>query len=98
METNSMPTVYIGKKNMSYYVNVCLKLLEKGNNKFIIEGLGSNIRKAVDAANFLMLFYKKGRLIISKVDIDMVEKGIIRGLPKKVSRIRIEIDREINTV
>ncbi len=93
METKSTPVIYIGKKNMSYYINVCLKLLDKGNRKFVIEGLGNNIRKAVDAVNFLMILYKKGDLNIRNIDIDLVEKGIVRGLPKKVSRIRIEIER-----
>ena len=93
METESTPVIYIGKKNMSYYINVCLKLLDKGNKRFVIEGLGNNIRKAVDAANFLMILYKKGDLSVRTINIDLVEKGIVRGLPKKVSRIRIEIEK-----
>ena len=93
METESTPVIYIGKKNMSYYINVCLKLLDKGNKRFVIEGLGNNIRKAVDAANFLMILYKKGDLSVKTINIDLVEKGIVRGLPKKVSRIRIEIEK-----
>jgi DNA-binding protein Alba len=93
METESTPVIYIGKKNMSYYINVCLKLLDKGNKRFVIEGLGNNIRKAVDAANFLMVLYKKGDLSVKTINIDLVEKGIVRGLPKKVSRIRIEIEK-----
>ncbi len=93
METESTPVIYIGKKNMSYYINVCLKLLDKGNKRFVIEGLGNNIRKAVDAANFLMVLYKKGGLSVKTINIDLVEKGIVRGLPKKVSRIRIEIEK-----
>lgn len=93
METNNIPTIYVGKKNMSYYVNVCLKLLDKGTVRFVIEGLGTNIRKAVDVANFLRILYKKGKIEIRNTDIDLVEKGIVRGLPQKVSRIRIEMEK-----
>ncbi len=89
-----IPTIYIGKKNMSYYLNVCLRLLEKGKNHFIIEGLGDNVKKAVDVANFLRIFYRKGGIKITNIDIDLIEKDIVRGLPRKVSRIRIEIERE----
>lgn len=91
MEEDEAPTIYIGKKNMSFYVNVCIKLLERGVNKFILEGLGSNIIKAVDAANFLRVLYKKGKIEVNRVNLDLVDKGVVRGLPKKVSRIRIEI-------
>lgn len=85
--------VYIGKKNMSYYVNVCLKLLDKGNKKFVIEGLGNNVKKAVDVVNFLKVLYKKGIVEVKNTDIDLVEKGVVRGLPKKISRIRIEVEK-----
>lgn len=93
MEMKNIPTVYIGKKNMSYYVNVCLKLLDKGVDQFAIEGLGSNIRKTVDVVNFLKVLYKKGKIEIMNTDIDLVEKGVVRGLPKKVSRIRIMVEK-----
>jgi DNA-binding protein Alba len=85
------PVIYVGKKNMSFYVNVCMKLLEKGVDRFILEGLGNNVIKAVDAANFLRILYKKGIVEIQKIDLDLIDKGIVRGLPKKVSRIRIEM-------
>jgi len=89
------PTVYIGKKNMSYYINVCLKLFEKKNNKqVIVEGMGSNIKKAVDVANFLRFIYKTTRINIEDISIDLVEGEVVRGLPKKVSRIRITLSRE----
>lgn len=93
METDNIPIIYIGKKNMSYYVNVCLKLLDKGTVRFVIEGLGTNIRKAVDVANFLRVLYKKGGVEIRNADIDLVERGVVRGLPQKVSRIRIEMEK-----
>ncbi|MEM0056979.1 MAG: hypothetical protein QXH96_00655 [Candidatus Geothermarchaeota archaeon] len=87
-------TIYVGKKNMSYYVNACTKLLEKGNDNIVIEGLGENIKKAVDTANFLRLIYKKGSINIKHISIDLIDAGTIRGLPKKVSRIRIEIEKQ----
>lgn len=88
------PTVYIGKKNMSYYINVCLKLFEKNNKQLIVEGMGNNIKKAVDVANFLKFIYKTTKINIEGVLIDLVEGEVIRGLPKKVSRIRITLSRE----
>ncbi len=94
MEEDDVPIIYVGKKNMSYYINVCLKILDKGTDKFIIEGLGINIRKAVDVANFLRIMYKKGRIEVRNTNIDLVEKGVVRGLPQKVSRIRIEMMKE----
>ncbi len=93
--TEEPPTVYVGKKNMSYYINVCLKLLEKKNNRqVVIEGMGSNIKKAVDVANFLRFIYKTTKINIEDISIDLVEGEVVRGLPKKISRIRIVISRE----
>jgi len=90
-QDNQMPTVYIGKKNMSFYINVCVKLFEKGYKKLIIEGLGENVRKAVDVANFLKIFYKNEVIKIDNVYIDLIEGESIRGLPRKVSMIRISV-------
>ncbi len=87
----STPIVYVGKKGMSFYLNVCLKLLEKGAARIVVEALGSNICKAVDVYNYLKYLFGKDSLEIEKVEVDMVEGETIRGLPKKVSRIRIFI-------
>jgi len=86
---DQVPTVYIGRKNMSFYINVCVKLFEKGYKKLIIEGLGENVKKAVDVANFLKIFYKNEVIKIDNVYIDLIEGESIRGLPRKVSMIRI---------
>lgn len=88
------PTVYIGKKNMSYYINVCLKLFEKNNKQLVVEGMGNNIKKAVDVANFLRFIYKTTKINIEGISIDLVEGEVVRGLPKKVSRIRITLSCE----
>jgi len=88
---SDVPTVYVGKKGMSFYLNVCLKLLEKGSYKIILEALGSNICKAVDVYNYLKYLFGQDSLDIEKVEIDMVEGETVRGLPKKVSRLRIHI-------
>jgi len=87
----SVPIVYVGKKGMSFYLNVCLKLLEKGSHEIILEALGSNICKAVDVYNYLKYLFGHDTLDIEKVEIDMVEGETVRGLPKKVSRLRIHI-------
>ena len=61
----------------------------------MVEALGSNICKAVDVYNYLKNLFGKSSLEIEKIEIDMVEGETIRGLPKKVSRIRIHIiDKE----
>ena len=89
-----VPTVYIGKKNMSYYLNVCIKLFNKGYGELIIEGMGRNIIKAVDVANFLNKFYEGSNVKVGDIRIDMVSKGMVRGLPKYVSRIKIYVRKE----
>ncbi len=94
VEEKEIPTVYVGKKNMSYYLNVCIKLLSKGHDELIIEGMGRNIIKAVDVANFLNKFYEDSNVRVEDIKIDMVSKGIIRGLPKYVSRIKIYVKKE----
>ncbi len=91
MDESQIPTVYIGKKNKSFYVNVCIKLFERGERVIVVEALGTNICKAVDVANYFVNMFKKGATAIDKVEIDMVEGQTVRGLPKKVSRIRIYI-------
>ena len=88
---SDVPTVYVGRKGMSFYLNVCLKLLEKGSKRIILEALGSNICKAVDVYNYLKYLFGHDSLEIEKVEIDMVEGETVRGLPKKVSRLRIYI-------
>lgn len=94
MDESEVPIIYIGRKNMSYYLNVCIKLLNKGRDELIIEGMGRNIIKAVDVANFLNKFYEGSNIKINNVKIDMVSKGVVRGLPKYVSRIQIFIAKE----
>jgi len=89
-----IPTIYIGKRNLSYYLNICIKLFDRGSNEIIIEGMGRNIIKAVDVANFINRMYEKSRVVVKDIKIDMVDKGIVRGLPKYVSRIRILISKE----
>ncbi len=88
------PTVYIGRKNMSYYINVCLKLFDKNHPRVVVEGMGQNIKKAVDVANFLRFIYKTSKINIEDISIDLVEGEVVRGLPKKISRIRITLSRE----
>ena len=93
IEESEVPTIYVGKRNMSYYLNVCIKLLDKGYGELIIEGMGKNIIKAVDVVNFLNKFYEGSTVEVKNVKIDMVSKGVIRGLPKYVSRIKIHISK-----
>ncbi|PCN50885.1 hypothetical protein B6U99_02125 [Candidatus Geothermarchaeota archaeon ex4572_27] len=91
---SQIPTIYVGKRNLSYYLNICIKMFDRGQNEIMIEGMGRNIIKAVDVANFINRLYEGGRVVIKDVKIDMVDKGVVRGLPKYVSRIRILIKRE----
>jgi len=94
MENNEIPTIYVGKKNMTFYLNVCLKLLEKGYNSLILEAMGNNISKAVNVANFLKEFYAKDEIFFGDINIDLVEGENIRGVPRKISRIRIQLHRK----
>jgi len=91
MQRSDVPTVFVGKKNKSFYLNVCIKLFERGEKKLVIEALGGNVGKAVDVANYFVYIFKKNEAIIEDVQLDMVEGQTVRGLPKKVSRIRILI-------
>jgi len=84
-----LPTIYVGKKNMTFYLNVCLKLLDKGYKNMILEAMGNNISKAVSVANFLKELYGKDNIVFEDIKIDLVEGENLRGLPKKISRIRI---------
>jgi len=84
-----LPTIYVGKKNMTFYLNVCLKLLDKGYKNMILEAMGNNINKAVSVANFLKELYGKDNIVFEDIKIDLVEGENLRGLPKKISRIRI---------
>lgn len=93
-DEKELPTVYIGKRNLSYYLNVCVKLFDKGLSEILIEGMGQNINKAVDVANFINRLYKKSDVTVRDIKIDIVNKGPVRGLPKYVSRIRILISKE----
>jgi len=85
----TLPTIYVGKKNMTFYLNVCLKLLDKGYKNMILEAMGNNISKAVSVANFLKELYGKDNIVFEDIKIDLVEGENLRGLPKKISRIRI---------
>ena len=93
-EEKELPVVYVGKKNMSYYLNVCIKLFDVGKTELILEGMGTNVVKAADVANFLTKFYKRGKIIIGDIKLDLVSKDVVRGLPKYVSRIRIYLTRQ----
>lgn len=88
------PKIYVGKKNMTFYLNICLKLLEKGYKDMILEALGNNISKAVSVANFLKEFYAKDAILLNDIKIDLVEGDNIRGVPRKISRIRIHIKKK----
>jgi|Deesub1362B_J571_1020462.scaffolds.fasta_scaffold00003_536 DNA-binding protein Alba len=94
IEEKELPIVYVGRKNMSYYLNVCIRLFDGGKSELILEGMGSNVVKAADVANFLTKFYKRGRIAINNIKLDLVSKDVVRGLPKYVSRIRIYLNRE----
>jgi|GEM_PF-1487112 len=86
-----IPTVYVGKKNMTFYLNVCLKLLDRGYKKLIIEAMGNNISKAVSVANFLKELYGRNNIVFNEIKIDLVEGENVRGVPRKISRIRIHV-------
>ena len=86
-----VPTVYVGKKNMTFYLNVCLKLLDRGYKELILEAMGNNISKAVSVANFLKELYGKNNIVFSDIKIDLVEGENVRGVPRKISRIRIHV-------
>lgn len=94
IEERELPVVYVGKKNMSYYLNVCIKLFDGGKPELILEGMGSNVVKAADVANFLTKFYKRGKVFIGDIKLDLVSRDVVRGLPKYVSRIRIYLNKE----
>ncbi len=91
--SQELPIVYIGKRNTSFYINVCIKLFERGEEKIVVEALGMNICKAVDVCNLLVNVFKKGEVTIENITTDMVMGQTVRGLPKKVSRIRILLSR-----
>ena len=79
----------MGKKPVSRYLQSCLTVINRNNDKVWVEGMGQTISKVVDIVNFFMRFHKEGQVEIADFQVDMVPRDIVHGLPKHVSRLRI---------
>ncbi|MFQ5871050.1 MAG: hypothetical protein ACE5IB_02670 [Candidatus Geothermarchaeales archaeon] len=85
------PTILVGKKPVSRYLTSCLTVVNANHDKLWVEGMGQAISKVVDIVNFFMRFHSEGQVEITDFQVDMVPRDIVHGLPKHVSRLRIQL-------
>jgi DNA-binding protein Alba len=90
-EEEEEPTVLVGKKPVSRYLASCLTIVNSKHDKLWVEGMGQAISKVVDIVNFFMRFHDEGQVQISDFEVDMVPREVVHGLPKHVSRLRIQL-------
>lgn len=92
IEEKEVPSIFIGKKPLSRYLASCFTIVNRNQSRIWVEGMGQSIAKAVDVANYFKRLYSKGDVRIVDVQMDLVEREVVHGLPKHVSRLRILLE------